>query len=118
MPNENTTPAITRRYYPTLASIVSEDDFPEILGFIKDGILALFNELHYKDFQYNKSPRGDAAFYSLSIVSPNRVDIEIPGTGIFLVLNPDIASDNPDNNISAFPITVEYESSIGILERI
>ena len=107
MPNENTAPAITRRYYPTLSSIVSEDDFPEILGFIKDGILNLFERIHYKDLQYNKSARGDAAFYSLSIVSPNRIDIEIPGTGIFLVLNPDVTGG--DSNISAFPITVEYE---------
>ena len=45
MPNENTVPAITRRYYPTLASIVSEDDFPEILGFIKDGIVNLLDKI-------------------------------------------------------------------------
>jgi hypothetical protein len=107
MPNDNTTPAITRRYYPTLASIVSEDDFPEILGFIKDGILTLLDKIHYKDLQYNKSSKGDAAFYSLSIVSPNRIDIEIPGTGMFLVLNPDLTGG--DSNISAFPITIDYE---------
>lgn len=110
MPNENTTPVITRRYYPTLASIVSPEDFPDILGFIKEGITNLFDKIHYKDLQYSKSPRGDAAFYSLSIVSPNRIDIEIPGTGIYLVLNPDIEGN--DFNISSFPITIEYEWQI------
>ncbi len=77
MPNTST-PVVKRRYYPTLSSIVSENDFPEVLGFIKDGIVNLFEKIHYKDLQYNKSPRGDAAFYSLSIISPNRIDIEIP----------------------------------------
>jgi len=87
---------------------VSENDIPDILGFIKTGVTNLLNKIYYKDLQYSKSARGDAAFYSLSVVSPKRLDIEIPGTGIYLVLNPDFQ----DNNISAFPITVEYEWKI------
>jgi hypothetical protein len=35
------TPVIARRYYPTLSSIVSQDDIPDELGFIKDGICCL-----------------------------------------------------------------------------
>lgn len=99
--------AVTRRYYPTLSTIVNEDDIPEILGFLKDGITNLLGKVHYKDLQYNKSPRGDAAFYSLSIVSPKKLAIELPGTGIALVLNPDVTGG--DYNISSFPITIEYQ---------
>ncbi len=99
---------IAPRYYPRLSSVVSENDIPDILGFIKTGVTNLLNKIYYKDLQYSKSVRGDAAFYSLSVVSPKRLDIEIPGTGIYLVLNPDFQ----DNNISAFPITVEYEWKI------
>ncbi|MDH7911369.1 hypothetical protein [Winogradskyella sp. SYSU M77433] len=106
---ENSTPVLARRFYPTLSSIVNQDEIPDALGFIKDGIAFLFDKIHFKDLQYSKSPRGDAAFYSLSIVTKDRVDIEIPGTGVFLVLNPDISTANPDNTISAFPITIEYE---------
>ena len=106
MPNE-TIPTIGRRYYPTLSTVVSIDDLPDILGFIKDGVGSLLDTIHFKDLQSSKSPRGDAAFYSLSIVSPNRIDIEIPGTGIYLVLNPDIAGG--DSTISSFPITIEYQ---------
>lgn len=106
MPSNSTVPA--KRYYPRLSSIVSPDDLPDILGFLKDGIVDLFAVIHYKDLQYNKSPRGDAAFYSLSIISKKRLDIEVPGTAIFLVLNPDF----DDANISTFPITVEYEWKI------
>lgn len=103
-----TQPPIALRYYPRLSSVVSENDIPDILGFIKTGVTNLLNKIYYKDLQYSKSAKGDGAFYSLSIVSPKRLDIEIPGTGIFLVLNPDFQ----DNNISAFPITVEYEWKI------
>lgn len=110
MSNGTPQPPVTRRYYPTLSSVMSQDDIPEILGFVKDGILWLFDKIHYKDLQYSKSPRGDAAFYSLSLVSSERLDIELPGTGIYLVLNPDI-TDN-DSHISSFPITVEYEWKI------
>lgn len=101
---------IAPRYYPRLSSVVSENDIPDILGFIKTGVTNLLNKIYYKDLQYSKSAKGDAAFYSLSIVSPKRLDIEIPGTGIYLVLNPDLTTGN--SNISAFPITVEYEWKI------
>lgn len=110
MPNGTSQPPITRRYYPTLSSVISQDDIPEILGFVKDGILWLFDKIYYKDLQYSKSPRGDAASYSLSIVSSDRLDIELPGTGIFLVLNPDLTGG--DSSISSFPITVEYQWKI------
>lgn len=103
MPNQ---PTITHRYYPRLSSIISEDDIPDILGFIKDGITNLLDRIYFKDFQSSKSLKGDSAFYSLSIVS-KKIQIEIPGTGIFLVLNPDYSGSA--SNISTFPITIEYQ---------
>ncbi|MCQ9637798.1 hypothetical protein MP478_00180 [Chryseobacterium sp. WG14] len=104
----NQTP-VTHRYYPRLSSVITKDDIPDILGFIKDGVTNLLDKIYYKDLQYSKGPKGDSAFYSLSIVS-KRIDIEIPGTGIALVLNPDL--ENNDSKISAFPITVEYQWKI------
>ena len=82
MPN-NSTPVLTNRFYPTLATVVNEDEIPEVLGFLKEGIVFLFDKVHFKDLQYSKSPRGDAAFYSLSIVTRNRVDIEISRSALF-----------------------------------
>jgi len=67
------------RYYPRLSSVVNTEDFPEILGFIKDGIVTVFDKMHFKDLQFTKSPMGDAAFYSLSIVTKDRLDFEVPG---------------------------------------
>jgi hypothetical protein len=71
-----------KRFYPTLATVVSTDDLPEVMGFIKDGLSTMLGKIHFKDLQYSKSPKGDAAFYSLSIVSPKRLALEIPSTGI------------------------------------
>ena len=98
MPSVNT-PVITSRFYPTLSSVVNEEQIPDMLGFLKDGLFLILNKIHYKDLQYNKSINGDAAFYSLSIVSKERLDMQIPGTEIFLVLNPDL---DGDTNISVF----------------
>ncbi len=103
-------PTVVKRYYPALSSVVSLDDFPESLGFIKQAIQNLFDKIHYKDLQYKKSPKGDAAFYSLTIVS-RKLAIELFGSGISLVLNPD-ENDNTDFNISAFPVTLEYQWKI------
>ncbi len=106
MPNQA---PVTHRYYPRLSSVVTPDQIPEILGFIKDGVIGLLDKIYYKDLQYSKGPKGDSAFYSLSIVS-KRLDIELPGTGISLVLNPDMTGN--DSQISSFPITIEYQWKI------
>ena len=108
MPNESNNTVVTSRYYPSISSVVNTDDIPDILGFVKEGIIYLFDNLHYKDLQYSKSSKGDAAFYSLTIVSKKRLDFEIPGSGIYLVLNPDFE----DYNISSFPITIDYHWKI------
>ncbi|WP_316632365.1 hypothetical protein [uncultured Flavobacterium sp.] len=95
----------TQKYYPSLSTVVSLDDFPDSLGFIKDGIKLLFDKIYIKDFQANISPRGESGFYGLSIVSNQRLQFQIPGTEMFLILNP----DSTDSTISSFPVTVEYQ---------
>ena len=53
---------VTTRYYPPLSDIANEEDLPEILGFIKDGIESLFKNTYYKNLQYSKNTRGDADY--------------------------------------------------------
>ncbi len=36
MPSNNI-PVLTDRFYPTLATVINEDEIPEILGFVKEG---------------------------------------------------------------------------------
>ncbi len=102
-------PIIKSRYYPRLSSVISEEDIPDILGVIKTGIVNLLDRVFFKDFQFSKSDNGDAAFYSLSIVAPDRIDIELFASGITLVLNADLSGNS---NISSFPITIEYQWKI------
>jgi hypothetical protein len=96
------------KFYPPISTLIELDNLPEQLSFIKSGLQTLFNDIYYRDLQYSKSARGDAAFYSLSIVSKKRLDFEIPGTGMFLILNPGY---NPGDT-SIFPITLSYEWKI------
>ncbi|MEM9822851.1 MAG: hypothetical protein AAF985_17350, partial [Bacteroidota bacterium] len=95
-------------FYPSIADVLPVNALPNELGFVKDGVSALLSKIFYKNLQYAINDRGDTAFYSLSIVSRGRIDIEIPGTGLFLILNP--SHDTSDvNAISEFPVQVNYE---------
>ncbi len=98
----------TARYYPKLSEVITADDLPEFLSFVQNGLNSIFDKIHYKNLQYSKSVNGDAAFYSLEIVS-KKLGIPLP-FGMALVLNPDLTSSN--NKISSFPITLEYQWEI------
>ena len=76
------------KFYPPITDIVPVDKLPNELGFVKTGLTAILSKIYYRNLQFSVSSRGDSAFYSLEIVSLERIDIEIPGTGVFLVLNP------------------------------
>ena len=93
-------------FYPALNSVISLDFLPEELSFVKDGVDDLLAKVYFKDLQYTRSPRGDAAFYRLSLVSTKRIEFNLPGTGFALVLNP---SHSAPGQISEFPVTLEYE---------
>ena len=98
----------TYNYYPALSGLIALEDLPEILDFIKDGLQEIFDKVYYKDFQSSRNVSGSGAFYSLDIVSRGRLDLEFPGTGIFIILNPDYE----DSTISSFPIQLYWEWEI------
>lgn len=102
------TPIPTARYYPRLSEVISVDDLPEFLSFVENGLNDIFNKIHYKNLQYSKGYRGDSAFYSLDIVTSEKLAIPLP-FGLGLVLNPDL---DGDSSISSFPITLEYQWEI------
>ncbi|UUF16655.1 MULTISPECIES: hypothetical protein [Flavobacterium] len=102
------TPIPTARYYPRLSEVITVDDLPEFLSFVENGLNDIFNKIHYKNLQYSKGHRGDSAFYSLDIVTSEKLAIPLP-FGLGLVLNPDL---DGDSSISSFPITLEYQWEI------
>jgi hypothetical protein len=93
------------KYYPALSDIMKPEDLPDFLSFIKDGLQSVFDKMYYKDYQTSKSTSGSSAFYSLDIISRKKLALELPGTGVFFVLNPDYE----DSKISSFPVTVFWE---------
>jgi hypothetical protein len=96
----------TTKFFPPITSILPVDALPNELGFVKTGLTNILSHVYFRDLQCSHNDRGDSAFYSLSIVSLKRLDIEIPGTGIFLILNP---AHNPlVSDISEFPIILSY----------
>jgi hypothetical protein len=95
----------TYRYYPALSDIIKTDDLPDFLSFIKQGLQTVFDKIYYKDYQVSKSVSGSSAFYSLQLVSRTKLALELPGTGVYFVLNPDYE----DINISSFPVTVFWQ---------
>jgi len=99
-----TSSAISNRFYPQLSDLITVDDLPDFLDFAKDELDSLLSSIHYKDLQHSKSARGDSAFYSLDIISPN-IGVNLP-FGLRLVLNPDTTGDT---SISSFPISVQYK---------
>src|SRR3989338_8715410 len=87
MPN-----TIVKRYYPRLSEVVTVQDLPEFLNFLENGLEQVFDRIHYKNLQYSKSFNGDAAFYSLDLVTRDRLQFPLTG-GMQLVMNPDVDGD-------------------------
>lgn len=90
-------------YYPKLSGLITLDNIPSSLDFVKNISNSIFGRIFYKNYQESVSPSGDSAFYSLAIVSKTRLDFDLI-YGIKFVLN----RDHEDGGISSFPITVQY----------
>jgi len=97
-------PNLINRYYPKISSLVSFEKLPEFLSFLSSFAEEIFDKIYFKDLQFFKSEFGDSAWYNLDIVSRDRLDVEIPGTGIFISLNPDVE----DNQISSTNLSISY----------
>ncbi|WP_293303060.1 hypothetical protein [Pedobacter sp. UBA4863] len=63
------TKPVSPRYYPALSELITVDDLPDFLQFAETGLETLLSRIHYKNFQFSKSVRGDSAFYSLEVVT-------------------------------------------------
>jgi hypothetical protein len=95
------------QFYPPLSSILSLQDLPEVFDFLREPLTNLFNKLYFRDLQTSKGPKGDSAFYSLTLISYKRLSIEIPGTGINLLLNPPMHDSTP--GVTEIPVQLHYE---------
>lgn len=100
-------PATT--FYPSLSALIRVDELPSELGVVKEGLSNFFDHFFYRDLQIRKSVSGDAAFYSLKLLSYKRLALEVPGTGgLALILNPSLVA-GAQGAYSEFPISVRYK---------
>lgn len=103
-------PALT--FYPSLATLIPLESIPSELGLLKGGLSNFFDHFFYRDLQIHKSVNGDAAFYSLKLITYKRLALEVPGTGgLALILNPGL-NQSIQGASSEFPISVSYKWGI------
>ncbi len=102
---------MSNTYYPSLSSVVSLEQIPEQLNFISEGINGLLDKIYYKDFIVDRSLNGASVSYRIDIVSYSEIlKLEIPGTGLVLLLNPDL--ENPNVDYSIIPVSLTWEWGI------
>ena len=98
------------KFLQPVSDLTSLESIPEELGFVKDGIQKLLNGIFYKDLQFSKSPNGDALFSSIKLICFKKLAVEIPGTGMFLVVNPEVNANSTDYTV--IPIDISYKWKI------
>ncbi len=94
-----------------LSTLVSPDQLPEELNFISSGISGLLNNVYYKNLLIQRSSSTYSVSYQLDIVSYSEIlKIDIPGTGLVLLLNPDL--NNPNTEQSLIPVSLTWSWGI------
>ena len=103
------------KFFPAVSSLISLDDLPEQLDFIQVALTSIFDKVYFRDLQFTRSRKGDAAFYSLILRIDREVGFTIPGLEISFLLNPNYDA----TGTTELPITLEYEWKIlGVLKQI
>lgn len=94
----------TNIIYPSLDQLITSDKIPKVLGPFENAIQNALATIYYRDFVLSRSPKGDSAFYKITLIFNTRLGIEVPGTGgLALVLNPDYQS-----GLTEVPISLSY----------
>lgn len=74
--------------YPSVLELIDLSKIPSQLDFVGNSIEDLFGRIHYKDLIVNVSPTGDSGSYSLTVVAYDKLGLNIPGTGVSILINP------------------------------
>lgn len=74
---------------PLAKELLPLDKIPVTFFELNDSTLSVLNKIHFKNLIVSKGKYNESANYSLTLVTFNKLGLEIPGTGgIALVLNP------------------------------
>lgn len=91
---------MANKFYPALSSVITTDQIPEHLNFLSEGINGLLDNVYYKNFIVDRSLNGASVSYRVDIVSyAETLKLEVPSTGLVLLLNPDLENPNVDYSV-------------------
>ncbi len=91
------------RYLPPLSVLISPDELPQSLSFLKGGLQTIFSELYFKDFYASRAYYSNEVHYRITLVSKSKIAIGIDSPdNLELVLNPGFV----DGSSSEFPMTL------------
>lgn len=93
----------TNAFFPGLSNLLNVENIPSILISNKK-FNSIFHQPHYSNLLFSKSMNG-SSYYSLKLISKNKIELEIPGTSLKLILNPNIV----DENTSTFEININWQ---------
>ncbi|PWK72917.1 hypothetical protein LX99_04247 [Mucilaginibacter oryzae] len=102
------------RYLPSLSTLISLDNLPDGLGFLQNAVVNIFDDVYFDHYKVVSSRFGEERKYNLDIILNKKIGVEIPGTGIALLLNPPSIED--DISQTSFNVTLSYR--LGILRFI
>lgn len=104
----------TTTFLPPVSSLITLDDLPESLQFLEAGT-QLLDDVYFRELQYKRSQKGDAAFYNLILVLNKEAGFTVPGTDIEVLLNPGyVMGDSTE-----IPLNLQYEwKLLGLLKKI
>jgi hypothetical protein len=104
-------PSDADSYYPQATSLLPPTSLPQALNFIQGGIDTLLDDIFIKDIQFTRSASGDTINYVLILKIYKRIGMDIPGTGMSILLNPPQQGD-VDPNSSDIPISIDFQLEI------
>lgn len=99
------------KYTPPLNQFIAIDFLPEELSFVQDGIDSILENLFVAFFQTSRSQNFNSTNYSAIIRFYKKVTIDIPATGLSLILNPDFNETEADY-FSDIPISFSIDIPI------
>ena len=80
---------MSESFYPSVNSLLNLDRIPDSLSFVKDALNNAGNALYYKNLQL--SVDSSQGYYEMDLIpgNQNAFEIDLFGTGLMLIINPD-----------------------------
>ena len=100
-------------FYPDLGSLLSGDDFPEVLAFLKPAMQDILNDIYYD--KYHKGSNADGSHFEcrLEMLLKKGLNLDLFGSGFRLAVNPD-----ESGNMAVIPVSLQYSHPIfGVMKE-